>query len=254
MDHNTLLHWEPLHVRGYDVNREHKASVPAVIQMLHEAAMQHVSKLKLSANELAELDLGWVLHQQFLEVSQMPRLGDRLKVLTHPSGTHKLFTFRDFHLFDENDKPLARATTSWFLMNTKRRRIARYPAFISQVIDQSNELDHLPRVPALELSVDTPEEQEEFTVHYHDLDFNGHLSNYYYSKWMLDALPFSWWKNHTLTSFNIQFKEECFINDRLTVEIQQKENLKFAHRMIRDGREMARAVSAWREDQGKLNA
>ncbi len=245
MHKEALLHWESVHVRGYDVDRRQFATIPSLIQMMHEAAMQHVQRLRLSAKELTDHDLGWALYQQWTEVLRLPKLGDRLKVLTHPSGKERLFTFRDFHLYDDQENLLARATSTWFLMNIKKRRIARYPAFVDEVIVPSNDLTHLPRANKVRKELSKVDFRQTFTVRYHDLDFNGHLSNFFYARWMLDTLPFHWLDEHQLQSFNLQFIEECLLGDEIGVEVHQKSPGFFIHRMIKNGKEIAIAESQW---------
>ena len=246
MNKELLFHRETLHVRGYDVTKNRKASIPAIIQMMHEAAMQHVMRLEVSATHLATHDLGWALHQQSLAVFQQPTLGDRLQVLTHPSGMEKLLTYRDFHLFDDKGKLLAKASTSWFLMNLRRRRIARYPDFIDAIIRPSNKLDHLPRPVAPDPGMETPTVEAGFQVRFHDLDFNGHLSNYHYAKWMLDTLPTSWLENNRLESFDIQFLAECLLDDTVRVEVWPKDADTYVHHMTKDEKSIARGTTRWK--------
>ena len=247
MNTDFLLHRETLHVRGYDVTKSLETSVPAIIQMMHEAAMQHVLRLEVSANQLAPHDLGWALHQQSLEVYRLPVLGEQIKILTHPSGIEKLLTYRDFHLFDDKDQLLARASSSWFLMNLRRRRVARYPDFISTLIEPSNELAHLPRPAAPDTSLDEPTRSTKFQVHYHDLDFNGHLSNYHYAKWMLDTVPADRWETAQLRSFDIRFLAECLLDDEVTVALGQKDDNTFLHQITKGGEAIAYGASTWKK-------
>ena len=64
---NPLFHKEWYRVRGYDVDLKKRASIPALIQMMHDAAMEHVLRIGLSAFELEAHDLGWVLVSQAYE-------------------------------------------------------------------------------------------------------------------------------------------------------------------------------------------
>ena len=245
MNTDRLFHRETAHVRGYDVTSQGIASIPAIIQMLHEAAMQHVLRLKMSAVHLAPSNLGWALHQQSLQVLSLPKLGDRLQVLTHPSGLEKLLTYRDFQLFDQDEKLLASASTSWFLMNLQRRRVVRYPDSIKTVIEPSSGFEHLPRPVSPDENPGTPLAEHTFQVLYHDLDFNGHLSNYHYAKWMLDAVPALWWSERRIVTFDIQFLAECLLNDSITITVTQINDDTVSHRMTKEGKTVALGTTKW---------
>ena len=242
---HPLIFIEKNKVKGYDVDQNQLMHIPAMIQMLHEAAMQQVLHLKVSAKELAEHQLGWILHQQYLEIFEQPKLGETIKVITHPSGKEKVFTYRDFQMKNEAGKVLAQAASTWLLMNTATRSMATYPDFISEMLEPSNDLQHLPRAPRLRIKMQNPTWQKDYQVSFHDLDFNGHLSNFYYFKWMLDTLPSDFLQKNTLQSFQLKFKEECHLDDLVKVKIQEEEGNSFLHVILKNEKVLAEGRTVW---------
>lgn len=242
---NPLYHTDPTRVRGYEIDLAQQASLPSMIRMMHEAAMQHVLKLKLSAKELGPMNLGWVLHQQKIEIIRRPSLGEHLSVLTHPSGKSGVMTYRDFHFYGEGEELLAHASTAWLLFSTATRRIVRFPPFIDEWLVKANELDHLPR-PARQLPELT---QADFRmlqqVRYNELDFNAHLSNYYYARWAMDCLPREWLEGKQVKSLNMKFQEECYLDDQVEVLAQQVDETQVIHSLRKGEQELVRAVSVW---------
>ncbi|MEL6132980.1 MAG: acyl-ACP thioesterase domain-containing protein, partial [Bacteroidota bacterium] len=177
---DMLYHTSFYHVKGWMADRYRQIKIPNLIQLMHETAMDHVLKLEISARELGPRGLGWALHQQQIEFFHLPKIGEAFKVITHPSGVEKLLTHRDYQIFDVHDQVVAQATTTWFMMDIRKRRIARYPADILEMILQGNELDALPRAEKVpKVAIDDPI-QDTFKVRYHDLDFNDHLNNNVY--------------------------------------------------------------------------
>jgi len=242
---HPLIYIEKNIVKGYDVDQNQQMSVPAMIHMLHEAAMQQVLQLKLSAKELAAHNLGWILHQQYLEVFEQPKLGDELEVITHPSGKEKVFNYRDFQMKNNEGKILAQASSTWLLLDTKTRSMAAYPDFIEEILQTSNELPNIPRAPRLRVKMKTPNWQKTFQVGYHDLDFNGHLSNFYYFKWMLDTMPSKFLLTNKLQSFQLKFKEECLLDEIVIVKIQEEADGSFLHVVLRDEKVLAEGRTVW---------
>ena len=243
-----LFHWEQAQVKGYDCDIHQQASLPAMIRMMHESAMQHVLRLKVSARELAPMNLAWVLYQEKLDVFKRPHLGQTLKILTHPSGKARVFTYRDFHVFDLEDQLLAQASSTWLLMDTQNRRIARYPDFIENMLSPSNEFSHLSRSEKLAKLASPPAWTTPVTVQFHDLDFNGHLSNIHYFSWMLDILPHETLAHQHLQQFQICFHEECYLGDTLTIEAQPLENQRYAHVIRKGEKAVAEALSKWGDE------
>jgi len=243
---HPLIFIEKNQVKGYDVDQNQRMSIPAMIQMLHEAAMQQVLHLKVSAKELAPYHLGWVLHQQYLEIFDRPELGEMIEVKTHPSGKEKVFTYRDFQMKNKEGKVLAQASSTWLLMDTRTRSMATYPDFINEMLLESNNLPHLSRAPRLRVKLQKPKWKKAYQVGFHDLDFNGHLSNFYYFKWMLDTLPSDFLQQNTLQSFQLKFKEECHLDELVHVKIQEEEDGSFLHVILRNEKVLAEGRTVWK--------
>ena len=243
---SPLIFIEKNKVKGYDVDQHQRMTVPAMIQLLHEAAMQQVLHLKVSAKELAPHHLGWILHQQYLEIFDRPELGEEIEIKTHPSGKEKVFTYRDFEMKNSEGKILAQAASTWLLMDTRTRSMAAYPDFISEMLGPSNELPHLPRALRLRVKMQNPSWQKTYQVSYHDLDFNGHLSNFYYFKWMLDTMPSDFLQKNNLKSFQLKFKEECHLDELLEVKIEEMGDGSFLHVIVREEKVLAEGRTVWR--------
>jgi medium-chain acyl-[acyl-carrier-protein] hydrolase len=242
---NELAHVETYRVRGYDVDLHKKAGIPAIIQMMHDAAMEHVLKLGLSAVELDPLGLGWVLVRQQLQVYRQPALGATVTVETRPTGRDRAFAYRDFYLYDSEGTVLATATTTWLLMDIHTRRIARYPDFINVWLDKSQTPHFLPRPTGDFPVVKNPLVEKSFQVNWHDLDFNRHLTNFYYQKWMLETTPVEILENYRLEAYSIQFKGEGLLGDTLQVYSEALAPGVFAYSIRKDGQETTSGYARW---------
>ena len=241
-----LIHFEQGQIKGYDVDIHQNATIPAMVMMMQEAAMQHVLRIGVSAKELVKENLGWVLHQQYFEFFRQPSLGEKLIIQTNPTGLERIFTYRDFQMEDENEKVVAQASSSWILMDIETRKMAKYPTFISEMLQPSNDFEKLPRPPRMKFKIENPDFEKTFQVGFHDLDFNGHLSNFYYFKWMLDSMPSGFLKNNQLQSLHIRFKEECYLDDEVKVLIEKVNEKTYVNVLLKNDKILAEGKTIWK--------
>jgi len=244
---NPLIHIEEDQIKGYDVDLFQRATIPAMLLKMHEAAMQHVLKLGVSAKELVGENLGWVLVQQYFEFFEQPKLGEKITIQTNPTGLERVFTFRDFKMMNTQKEVIAQASSSWLLMDIESRKmLMKYPPEILKMLEETNAFKQLPRPPSLRLKFEKIDYQKEYQVGFHDLDFNAHLSNFFYFRWMLDTLPNEFLKNNQLKSLNMRFKEECYLNDQLKVQVQKVEDKIFYHRITKEEKILVEGKTIWK--------
>lgn len=241
-----LIHFETGKIKGYDVDIHQRATIPAMVMMMQEAAMQHVLRIGVSAKELVKENLAWVLHQQYFEFFRQPTLGEKLEIQTNPTGLERIFTYRDFQMKDAKGTQVAQASSSWLLMDTETRKMAKYPKFISDMLQPSNDFEKLPRPPRMKFKIEKPDFEKTFQVGFHDLDFNGHLSNFYYFKWMLDSMPSDILKNQQLESLQIRFKEECYLNDVIKVLIEKVDEKTYVNVLLKNEKVLAEGRTIWK--------
>ena len=246
LENHPLLHFEKGKIKGYDVDIHQHATVPALIMMMQEAAMQQVLQLGVSAKELIKLNLAWVLHQQYFEFFRQPELGESLTIQTNPTGLDRVFTYRDFKLTDAQGEVAVQASSSWLLMDTQERKMARYPEFIKEMLEPSKSFDHLPRPPRMKFSLGEIDFEKSYEVGFFDLDFNAHLSNFFYFKWMLDTLPVAILKNSQLQSLQIRFKEEALLGDVVKVQTQKVGEKTYVHVLLKGEKILAEGRTIWK--------
>ena len=242
---DPLIHRQIFKIRGYDVDLTMHASILATIRLMHDAAVDQVIELGFSALQLMPRNLGWVLTQQYLEIFERPKLGDQVEIVTYPSGIEKAFTYRDYYMYSDQKKLLAQATTSWILMDISSRKISAYPEDIQKILHDTADLDHLPRAPHFSPSKEKSNWQKSFYSSYFELDFNGHISNHYFYKWMLDAVPMDFLFRHKLIQFNVKFKGEAFAGDKVIAEVVMDRDLTVHHQLIKDDECIATGISHW---------
>lgn len=242
-----LGHIQSFKVGTFDIDHQKKLTVPALVRFMQEAAMQNVLRIKLSVWDLESQDLAWILTRQHLQVSRLPQLGETFTVYTQPIGFEKVFTVRDFHVFDQQDELIATSSTTWLLMNTKTRRMSRIPPEILKYQERiPNSVEALPEAPSKLPRVDTFSRKLTYQVNWFDLDFNLHLNNTYYIKWMLEASPVEHLESRSLLELSLLFRAEAQLGETLEARSVVGEH-GVLHQLVRpeDGKELALGVSVW---------
>lgn len=244
----NFIHRETFRIRTYEINQQKVISVPALVRLMQEAAMQHVLKLKLSVWDLEPLHLAWVLIRIQLKVNRYPELDEQISIETYPSGFEKVFTHRDYRVYDAQGKQIAAASSTWLLMNTQERKMSRIPdsflAFNKLLPDPAT---FLPKASAKLPLVETVDLTKAFSVQWHQLDFNLHLNNTFYVQWMLEALPEEVLMWGLLKEMDLLYRTECHWQDEVVSETQTVAPGIFLHRLRRlsDNQELALGRSKW---------
>ena len=173
-------------IRTFDVDANGFVRPVTLFGYMQEAAVDHLVLLGGSARALMTEGLTWVLSRVHLRIERYPKRGEGVTVRTWPSLREGRFTCREFELLDQTGAIVARATTSWAVIDFNTRRPVRverhppYPLVPRRVID-----DDFGTLPILEKG----QTEEHFRVRRSDLDLNHHVNHMVYVGWALDAVP-----------------------------------------------------------------
>ena len=196
-------------VRISDANSNAKLKMPALLQMLQEAATEHAHALGIAYSHLKPQGLGWVISKLIVNLDKIPSWDERVYIKTWPSIRERIATYREFVATDVNGNPLFSARSQWLLMDINARRIAR--------LERLKHWDLCPDL-ANDETFDTPFEKIDTTstdnikesVFYarnDDIDLNGHVNNAVFLIWAMESIPEEF-TNRTPKKIKISFLEE----------------------------------------------
>jgi len=237
-------------IRTNEINQYKQATVATLINQMNEAALENVIDLKVSVWDLEPHHISWVLMRKYTHIHRLPILGETIKIITYPAGFERVFTYRDYKIYSETDELLAESSSTWLLMDTQTREMAKIPPFI---------LDFQQKMPAKEFCLSRPtfrlpklnqiDNEVHYTVGWHQIDFNQHLNNLFYVQWMLEALPDATLTQYEMTNFEIQYRTEARWKEAVSSQVQQLDQTTFLHKLIRksDGKELAMAKTSWKK-------
>lgn len=183
----------------------------AILYFAQEAAGTHCLSLGTDWDTLAKRNLFWAVLRHRVQITCLPRLGQKITVETWPMPTTRSAFPRATVAYDENGQELFRSISLWVLMNSQTR---------SMVLPGKSGIDLLGSTFGKELSPPSsiqPIPMENHTlrrVGYCELDRNGHMNNTRYLDWVDDLLPAAFHKENPVREFTV-----CYLSEAM--EMQQ---------------------------------
>lgn len=212
MDKNVYVLDKEVTSVDTDFNLDVKLS--SLFLYFQEASSLASEELHIGKKETIDKDLHWVISRFNVEISRLPKYGDRLKVITYPGDNNKVFFYRHFMIKDINDNVLVRANSVWLIVDGKTRQVKRDP-FMGRELPSIHLEEELEVPSKINQTASIPLYTK--TIRYSDIDLNTHLNNTRYIELIQDAFDLEFYKTHKIKSFNINYNAEFKVGDEVSV-------------------------------------
>ena len=181
-------HIRCVHITSHDVDTKLELKISSLLAMCQESSEQQLAEFGLDHAELKKRDLAFLLARVFIQYHRIPLEGEDVTISVCPRGAQGAQYFREFHI-SKGDELLVEVMESWILVELSTRKI-RPPSIMEDLeIDiESHRGKWMGRLSRLKMPKEMPLLSQR-KIHYSDLDFNGHVSNIHYGRFLLDALP-----------------------------------------------------------------
>lgn len=204
------IYEETLTIPYYLVDRYDRIKLPQLMSVLIEISGGQTAELATTTAE--ELGLSWVIIQYEFKINRMPKARETIRVKTFAKEYNRIFSYREFEVYDEEDNLLVSVMTVFALID-ENRKMSRIPQEIVEGYG-STESRRIKRMPKPE----TPKNIEEannrtYHVRYFDIDSNFHANNAMYFVWMLDVLGDEFLSKHDPVYGNVVFEKEVHIGE-----------------------------------------
>ena len=203
-------------VQAHEVDFINNLRLDSLFILLQDAAASHADLLNLGYKVLTELNFAWVLSWAKLEIAAFPKFGEEISIKTWPKKKYKLFSLRDFFIFNNSGKIINRASTAWLPINMKSKRIidtSNLPAPI-HYLENESAIDDLP-------GKISESNNKEFILtrkmRYTDIDLNQHVNNIKYIEMIMDSYAKEQYETSLLKSIAVNFVAESKYDDEVEV-------------------------------------
>ncbi len=184
--------------------------VKILCDLLNDVAEEQTELLGVDVGTLNKEGQTWMLHRLHLVLGRMPGKDEEVTIETWPSGIDRLFTLRDYRMLQPGVGELVRGTSEWMLIDLNRRRPVRPSGKLTELsTHHAIEKIEIPyrlnekEVREMEMSCCRP-----FVATFDNIDFNGHVTQASYMRWLTNALPFGFLQQHLLTEAEVLYEHE----------------------------------------------
>ena len=170
-------------VRFGAVDRSDSMTLSSTFGVFQEAAISHAENMGIGREDMARTGQVWILSRMSALVDRRPRYGETVTVRTWPRGWEKLFAIRDYDIRDARGDAIVRARSCWIIVEIASRRPVR-PQAALEGLDMNEGMDATGFVPERLEERACLRKAEELRAAYSDVDYNGHVNNVSYVRWL----------------------------------------------------------------------
>lgn len=233
-------------VRSYECDRNNNLRLVTLLNIFQDIADGNASALGLGLDFCISQGFSWVGSNYEILINRLPKMHEKITIVTWPALKKKIAAIRDFEVFAENGEKIIAASSQWVLIDIVRKR----PVSLDENLPQYQALEE--RALPTEFTNKIPEvshidEETKFRVRFDDIDLNKHVNNAVYVLWACEAVDPQFRLTHTPHKIEINFKKEGLIGEKIMVSTECN-GLQTTHSIQTyngNDRELARAQIEW---------
>lgn len=207
-----------------DVGGSNKLTNKAILKVLENAGGMQSEDVGYGLNQIEETSLSWVLLAWKVQVLSRPLYNEELLIKTWARDTTKVSTYRDYEIYDSNNKLVAIATSKWTLINIRTKSLEKITEELiskynpeTKSVFENNVLDKLKE----------PEQYDsksEYKITRSEIDINDHVHNLYYLDFAYEALPEDVYRGEECNNIEIMYKKQIKLGDEIICLYSKNEN------------------------------
>ncbi|MDR3327664.1 MAG: acyl-[acyl-carrier-protein] thioesterase [Prevotellaceae bacterium] len=173
---------------------------------------------------LQEENLAWVVSRLAVEMDSYPAQYEKFTIKTWVENYGKLFTTRNFKIFDKNRSVIGRACSIWAVINLTTRK----------PYNLQNKLEWNRFATGIEAGIDKPIKIDEVntdlesiathTIAYSDIDFNQHTNSMKYLQWLADTFNLERFNLKRVARFDVNYIHEALFGDKVLIFREEQGN------------------------------
>lgn len=195
-----------------DIGRKNKISNKAIIKMLEDVGGIESEKAGYGLNEIEDNHLSWVLLAWKVKVLKRPIYNEEVIARTWARDANKVFTYRDYEIYDSNGNLCVIATSKWTLVDIRTLKLvgvseevrSKYTFFNKSVFEEEIEKLKEPKSVIKE---------NDYKILRSQIDVNRHVHNLYYLDIAYEILPEDIYYGEEKNNIEIMYKKQIKLND-----------------------------------------
>ena len=211
-------------VRASDTDMFYAAALPFYFDAMQEMGGEHAAAMGVSISDLMkEKNWTWVITRTRVVFHHIDMWRDTVRLESWPQEGYRLFCPRVVNGYGSSGQPSFEAMTLWTILDLERKRPLR-PSVLGDSFKTPAKEKHWadPDIGKIQRFADTPITERWPDHHpvptYFDIDYNRHINNVVYIRWMVSAMEEEFLKAYAPSVVDVQWEHQTFRNDKVTVE------------------------------------
>lgn len=203
-------------IKYSDVGNDNKLTLKALVETLQEAAIGHSEQAGYGVNDIEKTHLAWLLLNWKVQIMSYPKSNEAITIKTWPRVFDKLYSYRDFEVYDKNNNLIAIASSKWFAIDTESKKIRKLTPEITDAYGEPITTSVFEDAFKEKLLV--PEDLTlnfNYLVQRRDIDTNGHVNNLNYIDYALETLDEEIFNNCTFNNLEVVYKKEIKLKESI---------------------------------------
>jgi len=206
---------EAVSLRFGSIDRSDRLTLDTIFQFFQEAAISHADNLGVGREDMARTGQVWILSRMSVLVNRRPNYRETVTIRSWPRGFEKLFAIRDYEIRDKDDVAVVSGSSGWIIIDIEKRRPLR-PQFAIEFMPLNEGLKALAADAGALAGLEERNNLQiaaERKVVYTDLDYNGHVNDVSYIKWIEDILDLQLLEKADKMRLDINYLNEILENE-----------------------------------------
>lgn len=176
----------------------------------------HAKERGFGMASLNESNFTWVLSRLVVEMDRMPQQFEEFSVETWIENVYRLFTDRNFAVYDATGKPVGYARSVWAMIDMDTRK----PVDLTRMND-GHIMDYIEREKPCpidkfsRIKLQDAQLARRYDAVYSDIDVNGHINSVKYVEHVLDLFPTETFRTRYIRRFEVAYIAEGHVGDTL---------------------------------------
>lgn len=214
---------EQFYIGVLDFDKNYELMNERLLYYLESAAAKHSNIAGIGIKQMEQTRITWVLINWKVDVNRRPKYNENIRVKTWSASVDRLYAYRDFEIYDSDNKLIATATSKWVLMNMDTWKVVKLNDEMADAYKTENMTIYPDfKYPKVDNSVDLTTNLKDIDITSNMIDINNHVHNTYYYTLGIEALPDDL-KTKQFDHFDIIYKKEIKKGEKIKCNYTNKD-------------------------------